>query len=562
MVDEAGIALPLAIILIVLISVMGAGLLVFVNTDLTAVAQANEGQRAFDLADAGIQAARKQLASDPRPSDYDGLGSVSTGGESQWSWQTNGATNGVTLSNLYTGSGTPMNSVSVTIQNVSSDSGASTFRVISTGQYGNAKRRIEAIFRASGITNGLDIPQMVYVGKDTSMDRLALEGLPMYSSGTIDITQPTLILKNASMFSGGDIKLPTPSSGLSASVCASILGVRLQVQIGGGPGVTVSGTDPAGNWQNQYNATARKVNTPGMGAVGSIGYRDNMLCKPSGWRSSFFDKDSGPSLLDNLIDPLLNPILGGTTLKARFVDTPSTSPQPSKEITYPFNKTPDTAALTSDLKAVAQAQGKQYTVPAGASTSSISSASKGNYIEVSGGTHTVTFCDVAVPCGTSDLTLNWPAVSANTDPSEWPVIYVRFDNHSSNNVVNWNVLTNPQPAFSGNDPSARCQSARQNTPGSIRRGILVVENGGVNFSSSAAPLDGGIITVKDDSSTNADLSGSAGDLCVRGPVIVAGSISRQNYTDFGALDPVVFSNLAGFGGSARITQQSWRELYR
>ena len=60
--QEAGVALPLAIIMIVLVAVMGAGLLVFVRNDLEAVVEVNQGQRAMDATDAGIQAGSDKRA--------------------------------------------------------------------------------------------------------------------------------------------------------------------------------------------------------------------------------------------------------------------------------------------------------------------------------------------------------------------------------------------------------------------------------------------------------------------------------------------------------------------
>ena len=52
--DESGVALGLAVIMIVVVGVMGAGLLTFVRSDLEAVVEVNEGQRALSLADAGV----------------------------------------------------------------------------------------------------------------------------------------------------------------------------------------------------------------------------------------------------------------------------------------------------------------------------------------------------------------------------------------------------------------------------------------------------------------------------------------------------------------------------
>src|SRR3954470_12706720 len=69
--DESGMTMGLTVIMIALIGVMGAGLLVFVRNDLEAVVQVNQGQRALNLADAGVQAAKRQLRSDAVPAHYD-----------------------------------------------------------------------------------------------------------------------------------------------------------------------------------------------------------------------------------------------------------------------------------------------------------------------------------------------------------------------------------------------------------------------------------------------------------------------------------------------------------
>ena len=72
--DESGVAMGLAVIMVMLIGVMGAGLLTFVQSDLEAVVEVNQGQRALSLADAGVQAARRQLRSDSVPGHYDANG--------------------------------------------------------------------------------------------------------------------------------------------------------------------------------------------------------------------------------------------------------------------------------------------------------------------------------------------------------------------------------------------------------------------------------------------------------------------------------------------------------
>jgi hypothetical protein len=49
----------LAMMMILLIGVMGAGLLTFVSKDLNTVLEVNRGQRAFEVADAGIGVAKQ-----------------------------------------------------------------------------------------------------------------------------------------------------------------------------------------------------------------------------------------------------------------------------------------------------------------------------------------------------------------------------------------------------------------------------------------------------------------------------------------------------------------------
>ncbi len=115
--EERGMALGLAIIVVVVIGVMGAGLLTFVSTDLQAVAAVNRGEQAFGLAEAGVEVAKAHLANDPSPSDW-------SSGELHLDVMGD-------------------NSVSVTVEHDSTDG---SFVVVSTGQYGQTKRKIEATF--------------------------------------------------------------------------------------------------------------------------------------------------------------------------------------------------------------------------------------------------------------------------------------------------------------------------------------------------------------------------------------------------------------------------------
>jgi type II secretory pathway component PulK len=102
--------------MVVVIGVMGAGLLTLVVTDLEAMAEANRGQQAFEMAEAGIEVAKARLAEDP----------------AEWS------------SGELRVEGVEEGSVVVTIER--QDAEDVRFAATSTGRYGGARRKIEATF--------------------------------------------------------------------------------------------------------------------------------------------------------------------------------------------------------------------------------------------------------------------------------------------------------------------------------------------------------------------------------------------------------------------------------
>lgn len=138
--DESGIAMGLAVIVVLLVGVMGAGLLVFVRNDLEAVVEVNQGQRAFELADAGIRVAEKQLEKNSTPDLYDGVAEDIGWSESK---------GGMKLDGLLEGPATAGTRVTIDYQKADE-----TFRVISRGEYRNAKRIVEAIFTVSSADDG------------------------------------------------------------------------------------------------------------------------------------------------------------------------------------------------------------------------------------------------------------------------------------------------------------------------------------------------------------------------------------------------------------------------
>jgi len=96
--DESGMAMAVAIFMVLLIGVMGAGLLTFVMSDTKSVLEVNKGQKAMDVAEAGVQAAKAHLRVDSFREHYDTVSSNDcaegprTGGEN-WSRATDIYTN-------------------------------------------------------------------------------------------------------------------------------------------------------------------------------------------------------------------------------------------------------------------------------------------------------------------------------------------------------------------------------------------------------------------------------------------------------------------------------------
>ena len=115
--EERGMALGLAVIVVVIVGVMGAGLLTFVATDLEAVVAVNRGEQAFELAEAGIEVAKAHLANDSSPADW-------SSGELHMAGMVEG-------------------SVTVTVEY---DAESGTFEAVSTGDYRETSRKIEATF--------------------------------------------------------------------------------------------------------------------------------------------------------------------------------------------------------------------------------------------------------------------------------------------------------------------------------------------------------------------------------------------------------------------------------
>jgi hypothetical protein len=246
--DESGMTMGLVVITMALIGVMGAGLLVFVQRDLESVLEVNQGQKALEMADAGVQAAEEQLYDDSIPNHYNG-GS----GDVRWS----SSSSGMTLTNLDGNSSTADSvHVSITYQANTVD----TFVVISTGTYGDAKRKIEAVFTRTGAIQG--IPPGYF-----SRNNLSISGT-MFSTGI-----SFFALEDATV--GG-----TPDFGLTNDTMKKW-----------------AETNDSGSFPNPFNNTPRGTALPGVGAGGTLTTSGlgPTLAVQKGTRS--FDKNTNPQVV-------------------------------------------------------------------------------------------------------------------------------------------------------------------------------------------------------------------------------------------------------------------------
>lgn len=332
--DESGMAMGLAVITMVLVGVMGAGLLVFVRGDLGAVVEVNQGQKAFELAEAGAQAARAQMLVDAKSQSYDGA----DGDDSVWSYAGAGRTltldGGTATANIrylpaVTAPASPTQDQAPEVIPVGSTElpgGRLYFKVTSEGVNGQARRKVEAIYRTDDY-----LPKAFYARRD------------------ILINSNATTLTNVSMFAGRNVQ---------------------QVRT-----TTLQGVDQAyGDWNRPpWNNVSRPGGSaPGAGAGGNVSYQSG-----AGGRRNRLDFDSGSS-------PKFNP-----NPSYPYTDPPSTNP--AGEISFPFDSR---AEINVDvLRQVAMDNGTYFSEASGG-THNITEASYPNpstsdtvyFVEFTGGT--------------------------------------------------------------------------------------------------------------------------------------------------------------------------------
>jgi hypothetical protein len=195
--NESGVALGLAIIMIVLIGVMGAGLLTFARSDLEAVVEVNEGQRALSLADAGVHAARRQLRSDAVPDHYDG----DAAGNVEWAYV--GPAGGTVGKTLTLEDGAVRVRIRYLLPSTATaevedgdhapelvpggltdyPGGENFFDVTSEGTVGGARRKVEAIL----YTSRRDAPATYYTPSDITLEGdIGVSGVSFFAGGNMN----------------------------------------------------------------------------------------------------------------------------------------------------------------------------------------------------------------------------------------------------------------------------------------------------------------------------------------------------------------------------------------
>jgi len=479
--DESGMTMGLVVIMIVLIGVMGAGLLTFVSTDLNTVVEVNQGQRAFEMAEAGVQAAKRQLRIDPEHPRYDGVGIDDV------EWAT-----GKVLTDLDDSPAT-VDKSTVTIKSLGSPDGP--FRVVSMGEYGDARRVVEAVVEP---TEGVNLPT-AYRTNATSTCKsnttfqlevaadLIVEGDSIFDSNcSINMNGGNIIIGGSATFNSNvDIQ---GSAGIfiredaAFDSNANLNGARLYVGrdatfnsnttvsngsiyvgrnatfnsnsrleatslFSGGDVVLNSNNFSLGNavdgvydnWQNVYNPTARDSDLTGIGAVGTI----------SGDPTAVSEASKGTRSYDS------------TTSPKQFVGTNAASG--TQQMNFPFDPAEYSAPLNSPTGPLETSRMTQVDIDALREMAQEQEAETGadHYREVASGT---TY--------TINSTQDWPITSSDVY-GYGTVVFYKFPSFDPNNKVLWDV-------------SALCTDTS-------RKGILVVENGNIEAGSNSSGFNGWMI---------------------------------------------------------------------
>ncbi len=463
--DEAGVTMALTVVMIVLIGVMGAGLLTFVRSDLEAVVEANQGQKAIEVADAGIQAARHQLLLNAFPHQYNNpdtaaLPEDSSTPNSEWAFDSTSVACGALPSGPGKCITTPQGNAQVTIrylpppptaaQRTESDyapvappGGAADypdkrdyFRVESDGVYNGARRKVQAIL----VTTDLGLPEAYFATRNIVLgsEATTISGVSLFSTGNVD-------------------------------------GLRERMLKGTDSAYGNWASDPASGAANPYNNKARLGTATGVGAEGTITY------SPISYNNS---QTNAPAETTDRYERLdfdsISNLPGGYRFcREGNCGWTSGSSQPADVITYPFDVQ---ARLDWDfLQSLAEQQVRPGTGP---------TTSRDNYYTAPGG-HTASH--------TIDEE-NFYQVS----PRLTSIYIVRFTGSQKGSVT----LGSNQP------PGSPCLG-----------GTILVINGDFNTSNSGDRSFDGVISVQDPNSLGTLQYTNFGNFTLNGYASVEGTMN-------------------------------------
>lgn len=521
--EESGMTMGLVVIMIVVIGVMGAGLLVFVQRDLGSVVEVNQGQRALEMADAGVEAARYHLANrdSARPNYHPGSAVTRS------SWYDNGSGSGqdldidgdgatdVRVSIRYLlpsstdaqtrdpdyaperlpnyGSDTcndtgisggmagdgiddDLNPVSGDLDACAYSNSRSYFRVTVRGQQGNARRSAQAIFR----TQNVDLPVAYYATRD-----IYFKGSTNTSDVSFFARRNVYNLRSATVggqdFVYGDWKI-NPSTGLD----------------------------------NGFNNVSRGRTDAGVAALGTIEYKPSVDTSLYGRRDYDANSDTSPTNSKEFVANTWGPVAS----------------QPSTAITFPFDSD-SVDANNSDKTTIQQLKTK--------------ARANGTYVRISNpDTNTSTVDHQIKPTSSGGL---YPMNSTLGGT----VYFVEFAG-GTDDAPNYTGTTRGQVQYDVRRTS--------NADGFVK-GIVVVVNGDLATSNSAGSATNGFqgaMVVRDenpDGFTTAMKYENEGSINVNGFVNVEGDMFLQGSVR-GFLPGALVNGLPGL---IDINLWSWRECY-
>jgi hypothetical protein len=531
--DESGMTMGLAVIMIVLIGVMGAGLLTFVQRDLGSVVEVNQGQKALEMADAGVEAARYHLAyRNSMRSNYD---PVAPAGNSAWYDSGPGTgqeldIDGDTSRDVRVGiryllpsstasqtrnpdyapellpnygsdtcddtgvsGGTAGDGIDDDLNPATGDVDAcmypnsrSYFRITVQGQQGEATRAVQAIIR----TQNVDLPVAYYATRDITFlgTSTRTTDVSFFARGNIYNLRSATV--DGQDFVYGDWKR-NPSTGLD----------------------------------NGFNNVARGTTAAGVAALGTIDYQGTSFSnaqKSNSGSPQFYGRRDYDSESDTRVGS-----------KEFVVNTwgPVTS-QPSTAITFPF----DTGNATEDATTIQALKTK--------------ARANGTYVRISNpDTNTSTKDHIITQTTATSGSRLYPMNSSLGGT----VYFVEFAG-GTDDAPTYGGITRGQVEYDVRRTA--------NADGFVK-GIIVVVNGDLETSSSAGSQTNGFqgaMVVRDenpDGYTSPMTYRNAGSIDINGFINVEGDIFLQgSVTGFlpGAL-------VNGLPGLIDINLWSWRECY-